>query len=203
MRLPCASARRTRRRVEIIAASSSRQTGCEEGSPALRSPMPRIEPRFVFRVERGAARDAGDDLVEGSLVVNKQIAGRGAREDLDAGRALELFECRNIGDVFARAADVEGEIGEHAVARARHLVGERFGTRRQRLGVGHLEHGRDAARDRRPASRLQVFLVLEARLAKVHLRIDDAGEQMQTLGVDRLGGLGAAERPDRRDPPVL
>ena len=101
----------------------------------------------------------------------------------------------DVADVLARAADVEREIAEHAVPGARNLVGKRRGGCRQRLGVGHLEHGRDPAEHSRAAARLEVLLVLEPRLAEVHLGVDDAGQDMQAAGVDRLCRGGRSKLP--------
>ena len=41
-----------------------------------------------------------------------------------------------------------------------------------------------------------------ARIAQMHLRVDQAGEDRQPTAVDRLGGLGAGEVAQRGDPPV-
>ena len=76
----------------------------------------------------------------------------------------------------------------------RHLVGERLGGGRERLGVGHLEHGRDAAHHRRAAAGLQVLLVLQPRLAEMHLGVDHAGQHVQARGIDRLAAAAAADR---------
>ena len=37
----------------------------------------------------------------------------------------------------------------------------------------------------------------------MHLAVDDAGQDVQALGVERLGGLGRTELPERGDAPVL
>ena len=63
--------------------------------------------------------------------------------------------------------------------RARDLVGKRLGGDRQRVGVGHLEDGGDAAHHRGARAGLEVFLVLGAGLAEMHLRVDDAGQDVQ------------------------
>jgi hypothetical protein len=77
----------------------------------------------------------------------------------------------------------------HAAAAAGNLVGQSLRAHRRRLGVRHLEHRCDTAQNRRSAAGLQVFLVFEARLAEMHLRVDDAGEHMQAGGVDAVAGL--------------
>ena len=71
--------------------------------------------------------------------------------------------------ILVRAADPEGEVAMHAVMAAPHLVGERLGRRGLRVGVGHLEHGRDAAHDGGAGAGFEIFLVVEAGLAEMHL----------------------------------
>ena len=105
-------------------------------------------------------------------------------------------------DILARAADVEGEIAEHAVGGAADLVGERFGRDGGGLGVRHLEDGGDAARDRGAAAGLEVFLVLGARLAEMHLAVDDAGQDVKPGAVDGLGRASAAKAAEPGDPAV-
>ena len=118
--LACASRRgRTSRCVAISAASASRHSGCDDGSPARRRPMRSFRRASSSAWKAARRRDLRDDAVERGLVVDQQIAGRGAHEHLDAGRALEPLERGDVVDVLARAADVEGEVAEHAVARAR------------------------------------------------------------------------------------
>ena len=43
---------------------------------------------FVFAVGRDRQRRLGEDAFQGCLVVDEQVAGAGADEDLDAGRAV-------------------------------------------------------------------------------------------------------------------
>ena len=60
-------------------------------------------------------------------------------------------------------------------------------------GVGHLEHAGDAAQDGGAAAGLQIFLVLVAGLAEMHLAVDGAGQHMQALGLENLRRLGAGQ----------
>ena len=162
----------------------------------------RLEPRLVLGVEGGPPREPGNDPIEARLIVDQQVAGGRAHEHLDAGRGLEPFQRRDILDVLARAADVEGEVAEHAAARAPDLVGQRLGRGGERLGVGHLEHGHHAAHDRGAAARLQVLLVLQARLAEVHLGVDHARQHVQPGRIDHLAGGSLRQLPDRGNSPV-
>ena len=84
------------------------------------------------------------------------------------------------------------------MVRALHLVGERFGVDGGRLGVGHLEHRRDAAHHGGVRAGLQIFLVGEARLAHVHVAVDDARQHVQAAAIDDLGG-GAGQLADPGD----
>ena len=88
----------------------------------------------------------------------------------------------------------------HPVMGAGHLVGKRLGARGLRVGVGHLEHRRDAAHHRRARARLQVFLVVEAGLAEMHLAVDHAGQEVQAAAIAPLNRRRAREVADGRHP---
>ena len=49
---------------------------------------------------------------------------------------------------------------------------------------------------------LQVLLVLEARLAEMHLTVDHAGQNVQAGAVDDIAGCGGIDRADGRDAAV-
>ena len=44
--------------------------------------------------------------------------------------------------------------------------------------VRHFEHRCNTAENRRHAARFEVFLVLKTRLSKVHLRVDNTGQDV-------------------------
>ena len=89
----------------------------------------------------------------------------------------------------------------HAALGARQLVLDGGAAGGGRGGVGHLEHGRDAAQDRRQASAGQVFLVAVARLAEVHLGVHHPGQNMQAPGLEHLCGPGVREGTDGGNAP--
>ena len=89
----------------------------------------------------------------------------------------------------------------HTVGGAAHLVGQRFLARRQRLGVRHFEDRRYAAQHSGPRASLEVFLVLQPRLAEMHLAVDHAGEDVQPTAIDHLPGLRRAQGANRGDAP--
>ncbi len=193
---------RVSRSVDRSAATSSRQTGCEEGSPATRSDGALAEARLVLRMHRHAAAEVLEDCAEALVVADEEIAGGRTHEHLDAGGAGQALKLADVGGVFLRAADEEGEVAMHAARGALDLVGERGFGDCQRVGVGHLEDGRDAAHDGGERTRLEIFLVLGAGLAEMDLRVDDAWQDVQPRAVDRLAGHFRAERADGGDAPV-
>ena len=71
-----------------------------------------------------------------------------------------------------------------------------------RVGVGHRDDGDEAAGGRRAGAGVEVLLVLLAGHAQVHVRVDEAGQQVAALALDHLGALGrleAAGRAELRD----
>ena len=87
----------------------------------------------------------------------------------------------------------------HAVMAELHLAGEGLLGDRQRIGVRHFEHRRDAAHHGAARTGFQVLLVSQARLAKVHLRVHHARQDVQALAVDHLGGRGLSKAADCGD----
>ena len=85
------------------------------------------------------------------------------------------------------------------MAGAPHLVSQGFSGRGQWLGVGHFEDGSHPACNRRPASGFEIFLVFEPRLAKMHLAVNDARQDVQPLGVQRLNSFTPVQIADRGD----
>ena len=90
----------------------------------------------------------------------------------------------------------------HAMVAALDLVGKRFLGDRQRIGIWHLEHGRDAAHHGAARAGFEVFLLRQPRLAEMHLGVHHAGQDMQALAVDGLGGGGLSKSADRGDPAI-
>ena len=105
----------------------------------------------------------------------------------------------DIGDVVLRSPDPEREVAMHAPRGARDLVGERRGGGRRRIGVGHFEHGGDAAQDRRARAGLQILLVGQAGLAEMDLAVDHAGQDMQAAAIQALARRSGREIADLGD----
>ncbi len=90
----------------------------------------------------------------------------------------------------------------HAVAAALYFIGESLLGDGQGIGIRHLEHRRDAAHDGTARAGFEVFLVGQARLAKMHLRIHHAGQDVQAPAVDHLGGRRLSQAADPGDAAV-
>ena len=89
----------------------------------------------------------------------------------------------------------------HAALRAGELVGELRALTVSGLvfGISKTAVTPPITAAREPVSRSS--LCSSARLAEVHLRVDDAGEQMQPGRVDGLAGLARCQAADGRDFP--
>ncbi len=160
-----------------------------------------FEPRLVLAVNGDAPSRGFQHGADAGIVAHQQRAGRGAHEDLDAGRAGQALKLGDVAHVVMGAADPEGEVAMHALGGARDLVGERRFGRRRWIGVGHFEHGGDAAEHCGAGAGLQIFLVCRAGLAKMHLAVDDAGQHVQPLAFDPLAGVRARKIADGDDAP--
>ena len=58
--------------------------------------------RFVFAVGGDRQRGLGEDPLQRSLLVDQQVAGAGADEDLDAGRAVGRFQLVDVVAAWRR-----------------------------------------------------------------------------------------------------
>ncbi len=152
-----------------------------------------VEPEFVLAMEGGAAADIFEDCGHACIIINQKIAGRRAHEHLGAGATGKALELAQQMGIVAGAAHIEGEIAEHAVGGAGHLVGQGFGRSRQRLGVGHLEYAGHATHDGGAATGFEVFLVFGTGLAEMHLAVDDTGENVEASAIEGFGGAAFGE----------
>lgn len=85
----------------------------------------------------------------------------------------------------------------HPSRGARQFVGDGLARRRRRHRIRHFEHGRHATKHRRAAAALEIFLVLVAGFAEVTLTVDDAGQNMQSPGVECFSRSARRKSSDR------
>ena len=161
-------------------------TSCVSGEPRRVG----ADGRFVFAVGGDRQRRLGEDAFERRLLVDEQVAGAGADEDLDAGRAVGRLQ---LVEVVARRADVEAVVDERLLGRERELFFDAGLRDRGRHGVRHFEKRRDAALGTRAAGGGEIFFVREARLAEVDLVVDrrraaNAGRRRRSTSSTRSCG---------------
>ena len=160
-----------------------------------------VEPRFVLGMERRATAGAAQNLAHACIVRHQQRARGRTHEHLDARRTRQPLQFGDVGDIVMGPADPERVIAGHPPLGPRQLVGESLGRRRLGVGVGHFEHGGDAAQHGGAGARCEILLVLQPRLAKMHLAVDHAGQDVQAPAVDALPRR-LPQRADLRDAPV-
>ena len=157
------------------------------------------QAELVLAVEGGAATRPSQDGRDPLVILDQQRTRGRAHEHLDAGRAWQAFEVRDLGGVLPRAPDPEGEIAEHAMPPACDLVGQGIGVGGQGRRVRHLEHRRHPAQHGGARAGLQILLMRRARLAEMHLGVDHARQDMQARAIQNPVGGGRAKRPHGRD----
>ena len=133
---------------------ASRQTGWRDGSPDRAGPCALAgSPRPRNGRRRGGACARARPPTPSSSSTSSEPVEEPMNTLMPAaaGQPLQLGD---VVDILVRAADVEGEVAVHAVPCARRTLSASASARGgQRLGVRHLEHGRDAAQHRGAASR--------------------------------------------------
>ena len=132
---------------------------------------------LIFAVGADRQRRLCEDPLERLLVIDKQVARTRTDKNLDAWRPLDAGQLCHVG---TSGRDVENVVDQTLFGGEGQLCVEACLRGGGGPGVGHLEEGRDATLRAGAAGGGQVFLVREARLAEMHVGIDDAGQQMQT-----------------------
>jgi hypothetical protein len=164
---------------------------------------PLAQPELVLGMESGATARVPQNRGDALVFLDQQIAGGRAHEHFYPGRARQPLKIACVFRILAGAADPEGKVAMHAAGGALNLVGKGCFAGGQRVGVGHFENGGDAAQHRCPRTCLQILLMLEPRLAEMHLAVDDPRKDVQPATVDRFGGGCLAEIADDGDAPAI
>ena len=144
----------------------------------------------------GPAADGAQNPGHGWIIVNQQIPGRGAHEDLDARHPFEAFQNRQLRDILPGAANIKGEVAKHPVTRPGDLVLQGFYGGGRGIGVGHFKDAGDAPHDGGTAAGFKVFFVFVAGLAKMNLGIDHPRQHMQALQGKGLSGFAGRDLSD-------
>src|SRR5262249_53195249 len=123
-------------------------------------------------------------------------------EDLDAGAAGQLLKLGEMRGVAGCRTNKEREVAMHAVMATLYFVGQSFGAYRRWIGIWHLEHGSDSAHHRRKRAAFEIFLVGQTGLAKMHLGIDYARQEVQPSAINDLAGGSSPQVANRRKAPA-
>ena len=171
-----------------------------ETSPSCMTPLPR--QRRVLLVQ-------GDDAAAQLLVLQRLAQDAGAVDGLAV-----VGEAERAGRRAARPSRSAPRRRRPRVTQARKPTGMRASRRAglaqraqdrrgvdRRARVRHRDDGDEAAGGRRARAGLEVLLVLLAGHAQVHVRVDEAREQVPALAVDRprrrrRSSVGRAELGD-------
>ena len=152
----------------------------------------RPEPRLIGKdggrilaVGDNGKRRVGEDSFQGSRIVHQHVAGGGAHEYLDSTR-MRARDSPNLFQVVVGRPEVEGVVAEATALGPSELVLKRPPIGGGRRSIGHFHHAGHAAAYRRPRLRGQRALVGEAGLAKVHLVVDQAGQEIAAIQIDDI-----------------
>ena len=159
--------------------------------------------RRVLAVRRHGQRRVGEDALQRGGVVHQHVAGGGAHEYLDPARVV-AGDSPDVFQVAVGRPEVERVVAEGTASCAAQLVFKRPPVGGGRRGIGHLHYAGHTAAYRRPRFGGQRALVREAGLAKMHLVVDQAGEQVASVQIDDLPARpGAHLRLDPADAVTL
>ena len=141
----------------------------------------------TVRIPRGAS--FSNPLEQRAVGWRRQVAEGIADEGLEAGDAAreQLFQVVD-GVVAEQAVDAEVDVGRFGRLL---LQPQGLDGAGGRVGVGHLEHGRDAAACGRRRTGLPGFLVRIARVAEVHMTVDRARQEVEAVGAHFLARRAA------------
>ena len=138
-----------------------------------------------------------------AVAVQQHRRRRIRQQRLEGGHA-HVPEGRNIRDVIRRDAGLNREVHQ-----ARPFPGgahrlDPLGGIGRRVGVRHAHHGGHPAAGCRHRARGEGLLVRIARIAHVHVGVDEPGKEEPSAGVDYGSRLRPDLRPDQGlDPPVI
>ena len=161
-----------------------------------------LQAVFVLAVIGDAAAAGAHDAFQVLVVLDHQVAGGTAGEDLDRADAAAEFQLCQFGDVGLGAADIEAHVAPGLAFHVVLLPGELFGIGDRRRGVRHVEHRGKAAEHGGAGAGGDALHRLVAGVAQMHVRVDQAGQNVQAGGVDGLVGGGVGGHAEGGDAAV-
>jgi hypothetical protein len=93
-------------------------------------------------------------------------------------------------------------VHERPAGQVLRLRREEGGRLDRRQGVGHVEDRGDVAAHRRPATRQEIFPVVQLRIPEVDVRVHQTGQEVMTAGVDGVVRAGQGRVASDGDDPT-
>jgi hypothetical protein len=162
---------------------------------ALRLP----DHRRVFAVGRNGQPRLAEDSLQCGRIVDEHVAGRRPHEDFDSAR-VRAANAADFLEVGVGRAEIETVVDVTGCSRDPAFLGERGAIGRRRRRVRHFEKARDSAADRRERLGRERRLVSKARLAAMHLVVDDPRQQVLARKIDDLRARRNGTRTHALDP---
>jgi hypothetical protein len=154
--------------------------------PAL--PLDQVVLRVVHQ-HHAQPRGLAHDLLHDRIILHRAaVVGEGDR----AGVA-QRSQRRRLLTFASQGQRARGQdAGQADLPPAAGHIGHGLDVIVRRLGVGHGHHGGEAAGGSRAGTRLDGFVILAARLAQVHVQVDEAGDDQAARGRHDRGARGGA-----------
>ena len=148
--------------------------------------LARLQAIFIFRMVANGAAAGPHRRFQAFIIFHQQITRGGARKNLHRANIGFQFKCRKLRDIRLRAADINADIAPGMAVHEFALGIQPFGIDDGRRGIGHIEHGRQATKHGSAGAGFHGFHLGVARVAQMHMRVNQAGQHMQPLAINRL-----------------
>ncbi|KAF5036587.1 hypothetical protein DSECCO2_573560 [anaerobic digester metagenome] len=146
----------------------------------FRIPFDRL---FVFAMCSYDMRRFGKKLFNGLCIVDQKISGGRTQKYFYSANRIQ-WRFQHFFDVVVRHAHVETVIGER-ILRSDFIFGfEQILCERGRFGIWHFHVRRHTTGNSRTAFGVNGCLFFHARLAEMHLVVDDTGQEIFPFGID-------------------
>ena len=126
--------------------------------------------------------------------VHQHITGTGTHKQLNAANAM-LVQLVKFRIVIVGCAEIAGVVDDTFLIQQVELGIQGIQRYGQRIGVGHIHDGSHPAGGSRTAFRQDIRFVGKAWVAKMHVVVDDAGQQVAACCIDYFFTRGGERFP--------
>jgi hypothetical protein len=156
--------------------------------------------RLVFAMSGDRQRRFREDAFQCLLLVDQEIPGTGADENLDSGCAADRGQ---FGNVRGCGTDVEAIVDQALTSGQLELLLESLGGHRAGTGVGHVKERRHPPLGTGTRGMAKIFFVRQARFAEMDLIVNHSGQQIEPRGIDHFVHSHLRCRIDVGDPSTV